>query len=188
MKDIRIITVSGRIGAGSTTLAKGLSERLGWKHMEGGEIFWEAIRSKMDVDTKDTHLRPDEEDKAFDEKLKRILHDERNIVLESKLAGFNAQDISGVFKILVVCEDHEGQDQTQIRIDRLVNREGKHVDEAKIEVLEREKSDLEKWRHMYADDDPDWVYFKPEYYDLVVNTYDHNQEDTLKTVLEELEK
>lgn len=188
MKDARIITVSGRIGAGSTTLAKGIAHHLGWKHMEGGEIFWEAIRSKMDVDSKDTHLRPDQEDQLFDDQLKKILFENREIVMETKLAGFNAQGIPGIFKVLVVCEDHSGQDQTQIRIDRLVNREGKHVEDAKKEVLEREKNDLEKWRHMYADDDENWVYFNPQYYDLVINTFDHNKEDTLKIAIEALGK
>lgn len=184
----RIITVSGRIGAGSTTLAKGLAHHLGWKHMEGGEIFWEAIRAKMDVDTKDTHLRPDEEDALFDAQLKKILETNRDIVMETKLAGFNAQGIPGVFKILVVCEDHNGVDQTQIRIDRLVNREGKHVEDAKKEVLEREKNDLEKWRHMYAHDDINWVYFDPKYYDLVINTFEHSKDDTLRLVLEKLQE
>ncbi len=184
----RIITVSGRIGAGSTTLAKGIAHHLGWKHMEGGEIFWEAIRSKMDVDTKDTNLRPDEEDAMFDSQLKKILTDNKNIVMETKLAGFNAQGIDGVFKILVICEDHSGNDQTQIRIDRLVNREGKAVDDAKKEVLERERNDLEKWRKMYVDNDSEWVYFDPKYYDLVVNTYEHHKEESLKIALDALEK
>lgn len=187
MKDIRIITVSGRIGAGSTTLAKGIAHHLGWKHMEGGEIFWEAIRSKMNVDSKDTNLRPDEEDALFDAQLKKILSENKEIVMETKLAGFNAQGIPGVFKILVICEDRNGVDQTQIRIDRLVNREGKHVEDAKKEVLEREQNDLEKWRHMYAGGDPNWVYFNSEYYDLVVNTFEHSKDDTLKIVLEKLE-
>lgn len=186
--NIRIITVSGRIGAGSTTLAKGLAHHLGWKHMEGGEIFWEAIRSKMDVDSKDTNLRPDEEDALFDAQLKKILESNRDIVMETKLAGFNAQGIPGAFKILVVCENHHGEDQTQIRIDRLVNREGKHVEDAKREVLEREKNDVAKWRHMYAEDDPNWVYFDPKYYDLIVNTFEHSKDDTLKIVLGEIEK
>lgn len=188
MKDARIITISGRIGAGSTTLANGLSHHLGWKHIEGGEIFWEAIRNRMDVDTKDTHLRPDEEDALFDAQLKKILSENKNIVLESKLAGFNAQGIDGVFKILVVCEDRNGVDQTQMRIDRLVNREGKPMEDAKKEVLEREKNDLAKWRHMYADDDKDWVYFDPKYYDFVINTFEHSKEETQKIVLDELEK
>lgn len=188
MKDVRIITVSGRIGAGSTTLALGIAHHIGWKHMEGGEIFWEAIRSKMDVDSKDTHLRPDEEDALFDAQLKKILTENRDIVMETKLAGFNAQGISGVFKILVICEDHQGHDQTQIRIDRLVNREGKSVDDAKKEVLEREKNDLEKWRHMYANDEKDWVYFDPKYYDFVVNTFEHSKEESLKIALDALDK
>lgn len=186
--NIRIITISGRIGAGSTTLAKGLAHHLGWKHMEGGEIFWEAIRSKMDVDSKDTNLRPDEEDALFDAQLKKILEGNHDIVMETKLAGFNAQGIPGVFKILVVCENHHGEDQTQIRIDRLVNREGKHVEDAKREVLEREKNDVAKWRHMYAEDDPNWVYFDPKYYDLIVNTFEHSKDDTLRIVLDEIEK
>ena len=187
-EDNRIITVSGRIGAGATTLAHGIAHHLGWKHMEGGEIFWEAIRSKMNVDAKDTNLRPDEEDALFDAQLKKILTENKDIVMETKLAGFNAQGIPGVFKILVICEDHHGNDQTQIRIDRLVNREGKHVEDAKKEVLEREKNDLEKWRHMYANDDPNWVYFNPEFYDLVINTFENNKEDSLRIALDALEK
>jgi cytidylate kinase len=188
MKDTRIITVSGRIGAGSTTLANGIAHHLGWKHIEGGEIFWEAIRSKMNVDAKDTHLRPDEEDALFDEQLKKILKENRNIVLETKLAGYNAQGVDGVFKILVICEDRVGVDQTQMRIDRLVNREGKAMEDAKKEVLEREKNDLAKWRHMYAHDDQDWVYFDPKYYDFVINTFEHSKEETLKIVQDVLEK
>jgi cytidylate kinase len=57
---IRIITVSGRIGAGSTSLAKSLAKYLGWRHLEGGEIFWEAVRKRLGLEPKDTNLRPDE--------------------------------------------------------------------------------------------------------------------------------
>lgn len=187
-QDTRIITVSGRIGAGSTTLANGISHHQGWKHIEGGEIFWEAIRARMNVDSKDTNLRPDEEDALFDAQLKKILSENHNIVLETKLAAFNAQGISGVYKILVVCENHHGEDQPQIRIDRLVNREGKNVEDAKKEVLEREENDLAKWRHMYAHDDKDWVYFDRKYYDLVINTFEHSKEETLKIVLDALDQ
>lgn len=99
--NIRNITVSGRIGAGSTTLAKGLQEKLGWKHIEGGDIFWEKVRGKLNLDSKDTNKRPDSEDEAFDASLKKMLKDESHLILETKLAGFNAQGIDGIFKILV---------------------------------------------------------------------------------------
>ena len=182
---IRIITVSGRIGAGSTSLGKHLAETLGWRRMEGGDVFWEAIRKKMNVATKDTKLRPDEEDVLFEERQKQILKEDKHIVLESKLAGFCAQGVEGVFKVGVICEDENG-DKTDIRIDRLVNRENIPVEDAKAEVLEREQNDLSKWRRLYAHDESEWVYWDKKYYDLVVNTYSHNAEESLALVLETL--
>lgn len=183
---IRIITVSGRIASGSTTLAKLLAKKLNWKHVEGGEIFWEAIRRKMGLEPKDTNLRPDEEDVLFDKQLEKMLREDKQIVLETKLAGFNAQGVDGIYKILVVCEDKNGDDHVDIRIDRLVNREGINVAEAKEEVISRENNDLEKWRKLYANDNPNWVYFDKKYYDLVINSFDHNKDESLEITLEKL--
>lgn len=180
---IRLITVSGRIASGSTTLAKKLAQTLGWRHIEGGEIFWEAVRAKLALAPKDTALRPDEEDAAFDASLKETLKTQQHIVLETKLAGFNAQGLADVFKILVLCEDASGVDQTQIRIDRLVNREQISIQEAKAEVLEREKNDIEKWRRLYANNDANWTYWDKQYYDLVINTYANDHEQTLDLAL-----
>ncbi len=179
----RLITVSGRIASGATTLAKKIAHELNWRHVEGGEIFWEAIRQKLGLDAKDTGLRPDDEDEAFEQYQKRLLTNDHHIVLETKLAGFNAQGIDGVFKILVVCTDDEGNDQTNIRIDRLVNREGMGIDSAKEEVLVREKNDIEKWQRLYADNNSAWVYWDPRYYDLVINTYSHDSQQTLDLAL-----
>lgn len=184
----RIITISGRIASGSTTLAKKLAQHLSWRHMEGGEIFWEAVRNRLGLSEKDTNLRPDSEDELFDAQLKKILKEDKNIVLETKLAGFNAQGVSDVFKVLVLCTDTLGNDQTQIRIDRLVNREHMSIADAKEEVLVREKNDIDKWRRLYAPDDPSWTYWNEKYYDLVVNTYSHDQEQALNLVLDAINK
>lgn len=181
---IRLITVSGRIASGSTTLAKRIAHTLHWRHIEGGEIFWEAVRARLALAPKDTALRPDEEDAAFDASLKELLKTQEHIVVETKLAGFNAQGVDNVFKILVLCNDENGEDQTNIRIDRLVNREQLSIDEAKEEVLEREKNDIEKWRKLYAEGDEHWVYWDQKYYDLVINTYANDPETTLHMALE----
>lgn len=186
VKDIRIISVSGRIASGSTTLAKHLANYLGWRHIEGGEIFWEAVRQKMQLDPKDTDLRPDEDDVLFDKQLKKILNEDNKLVLETKLAGFNAQGIKGIYKILVICEDEKGVDQTQIRVDRLVNREEISIDKAKEEVIEREENDLEKWRRLYANGDPNWTYYDKRYYDLIINTFKLNKEEALEEALKSL--
>ncbi len=186
LPNTRIITISGRIASGSTTLAKKLAQILHWKHLEGGEIFWEAVRNKLGLGEKDTDKRPDTEDELFDRQLKKILKEDAHVVLETKLAGFNAQDLPGIFKILVLCTDKDGNDQTQIRIDRLVNREHLSIEAAKEEVLVREKNDIEKWRRLYAPDDPQWTYWDKKYYDLVINTFSLDQEQGVQTVLSAL--
>lgn len=182
---IRIITVSGRIGAGSTSLARHIAKTLSWKHIEGGEVFWEAVRKKMQLSAKDTNLRPDEEDVLFDKRLKEILQTEMHMVLETKLAGYLAQDVPNIFKVAVVCEEN-GEDRAEIRIDRLVNREQVSIDDAKEEVFQREHNDLTKWRKLYANHDDSWVYWDPKYFDITINTFDHNQEESRELVLEAL--
>ena len=182
LPNIRIITVSGRIGAGSTSLAKHIAKTLSWKHIEGGEIFWEAVRKKMQLSPKDTNLRPDEEDVLFDKRLSEMLKQETHIVLETKLAGYLARDMHDVFRIAVICEEG-GVDRPEIRIDRLLNREQVSAAEAKTEVFEREHNDLSKWRKLYVNNDQDWVYWDSKYFNVTINTFDHNQEESKKLAL-----
>lgn len=182
----RAITISGKICTGTTTLAQNLEKVLGWRRLEGGELLWEPLRKELGLEESQTELRPDEEDLKFDAALKEKLKKENGLILESHLAGFNAQGLEGVFKILLVCEDEKGEDQVAIRIDRMVNRNGTTVEEAKRHLEEREEKDLEKWRRLYGKGDRGWDPYDPKYYDLVINTYGHNQEETLKIALEAL--
>ncbi len=178
---IRIITVSGRIATGASTLVHHLSERLQWKFLDGGKLFR--------AHTKDhgfAEFRSDEFDLSYEERVKKILKTESHQIVQSHLAGFDAQGIPEVFKILLLCEDENEEDKTDIRIDRLANRDDIAVETAKHEVLERERQNLEKWRRLYANNDPKWVYWNKEYYDLVINTYTHNQEESLALVVDAL--
>lgn len=185
--NIRNITISGRIASGTTTLAMKLSSKLGWQLLEGGELFRKFHEEKLNDESElAVSSRPDDIDLEYEEKVKRILKEDSHQIIQSHLAGFDAQGIEGVFKILVVCEDRTGEDHMDIRIDRLVNRKGLHVDQAKKEVIEREKSNLDKWRRMYAGRDSQWVYWDRKYYDLVVNTFDHNPEESLDLVLQSI--
>ena len=175
---IRNITISGRIGSGATTLATHLAKTLSWEFMDGGKIF-RALTNDHGF-AKD---RDDSFDIEYEEKIKKILRDENHHIIQSHLAGFDAQGIDGVFKIFIVCEDENGEDKTDIRIDRLVNRDGMEVETAKFELRERDKQNLEKWSRLYANSDPNWVYWDKKYYDLIINTFNINQEGALKKVL-----
>src|SRR3990167_1442029 len=185
LSNIKNITISGRIGSGATTLAQKLSKVLGWEMLEGGQIM-RRINQEVGADVVETNKRPDHCDLEYEEMVKKILREEKNRIVQSHLAGFDAQEIEGVYKILVVCEDEEENDKKDIRIDRLVNRDKISVEEAKNEVIEREKRNLEKWRRLYEDNDEAWVYWDKKYYDLIIDTYSHNKEETLKIALKAL--
>ena len=185
---IRNITISGRIGSGQTTLATKLAEKLEWKLLEGGELFRKFHEEKMN-DTSELAVgdRPDSFDLEYEESIKKILRESTHNIIQSHLAGFDAQQLPGIFKILVTCEDTQGNDKKEIRIDRLVNRREISIEKAKQEIHDREAANLKKWRNLYAKGDQHWVYWDKKYYDLVINTYNHNAEDTLNIALTALQ-
>lgn len=184
--DIKNITISGRIGSGQTTLATHLANKLGWQLLEGGALF-EKIHKELNKSELDVDQRPDKFDLEYEEKIKKMLREEEHHIIQSHLSGFDAQGIPGVFKILLVCEDEEGNDKIDIRIDRLVNSRGFSIDQAKDEALVREQKNLDKWRRLYANDDPNWVNWDRKYYDLVINSYSNNAEQSLDIALKALE-
>lgn len=181
-QDIKNITISGRIGSGQTTLAKKLAEKLGWELLEGGALF-EKIHKELNVSELEVNQRPDNFDLEYEERIKKMLKEEENHIIQSHLAGFDAQGIEGVFKILLVCEDEDGNDKIDIRIDRLVNSRGFSIGQAKEEAVVREKRNLDKWRRLYVNGDENWVNWDPKYYDLIINTYSHNPEQSLHIAL-----
>lgn len=183
---IKNITISGRIGSGQTTLAKELADKLGWELLEGGALF-EKIHKELNMSELEVDQRPDKFDLEYEERIKKMLKEESNHIIQSHLAGFDAQGIPQVFKILLVCEDEDGEDKREVRIDRLVNSRGFSIEQAKEEAVVREKRNLDKWRRLYADNDSNWVNWDKKYYDLVINTYSHNADQTLKIALEALE-
>lgn len=180
--NIRNITISGRIATGASTLAHHLSQHLGWEFLDGGKLF-RKFTHEQGLNIVATSSRPDEVDLAYEERIKTMLKTESHKIVQSHLAGYDAQGIPGVFKILLLCEDEFGNDKTDIRIDRLANRDDLIVEQAKNEVIERERQNLEKWQRLYADGDTVWVYWDKNYYDLVINTYSHNAEESLAIVL-----
>ena len=183
LSGIRNITVSGRIGAGATTLAKNLTGVLGWDVLDGGKLM-RKIQAELGAGVEEALKRPDHFDIEYEERVKKMLRDESHHIIQSHLAGFDAQGISHVFKILVVCEDDNGNDKKEVRIDRLVNRDGTAVGQAKHETMERDRQDLEKWRKLYAHNDQSWVYWNKKYYDLIINPYSPTQDETLKLALQ----
>jgi CMP/dCMP kinase len=186
-KGIRNIAISGRIGTGKSTLAEKLANALGWNLLDGGQIF-RKLSKDLGISLIEKTKVPDEIDIQFEDKVKEMLIKEDHHVIQSHLAGFVAQGIEGVYKILVVCENDEGEDKPSIRIDRLMNRDIVSADQAKYEIKKREEEHLQKFRRLYAENDPEWIYWDRKFFDLVVNTFNLNKQEALDFVLKALQK
>lgn len=197
------ITISGLPGCGSTTLLNLLREKLkfdGWKGFSGGEFMraYAAEKGLFNADNAlhhDASVYSDEFDRKVDFGMREKLQEEEHWIIESWLSGFMAQGVPGTLKILMWCSDDA------VRIDRIVNRDQINVEEAKKHIHERKEKNVAKWTRMYS---PEWTKFvvevghanandpidfwKPDIYDIVIDTFSMNQVQALETVLNAIKK
>ncbi len=175
---IRNITISGKVATGSSTLMHNLEpilQPLGWKFYSGGDFVREHCK-ELGLKLEDAAARGDDFARSLDTQISNRLKNEEKLVIESWLAGFDAHNIAGVFKILLICPD-EG-----VIIDRVVNRDGVTVDAAKEHIRVRTQENIKKWQRLYGPHD----FWDPKRYDLVIDTYKNGPSETLEIVLREL--
>jgi cytidylate kinase len=197
------ITISGLPGCGSTTLLTQLKEKLmfdGWTGFSGGEFMRAYAMEKNLYDKSqalhhDATVYSDDFDRQVDFGVREKLSSQKKWIIESWLSGFMAQGVQGTLKVLMICSDDA------VRIDRIVNRDGVSIQEAKNSVLERYKKNLSKWQRMYAEEWQEWVvktgklpttepidFWRPELYDLVIDTFSTDKEKSLQMVLDAIRK
>lgn len=178
------IAISGRPGAGRSTLLKNLKsivEPLGWEIFSGGDWARKFAIENGKHDASDvTHHKAtdysDEIDHQIDAAMReKLANPETHVAVESWIAGWNMRGLPHVLKVLLMTDD-------SLRIDRVVNRDSLSVEEAKKHLREREEANLGKWERMYGVTD----FWDPKYYDLIINTYSHGPKETLNLVLQAL--
>lgn len=175
----RIITVSGKIAVGTSTLAKNLSRMLSWKYVNVGALQREFDRKQgINENKQGASSRSDAHERSMEARTEKMLKEESNIVYEAWLSGFMARGIEGVLKVLVICSHDD------IRVDRVVNRDNLSVEEAKRWMKQREEENIKKWQKLYGKYD----FWDPKEYDLVIDTYQVGPMETVGKVLDRLGK
>lgn len=192
------ITISGLPGCGSTTLLKSLREELadqGWQGFSGGE-FMRAYAEAKGLFQQNNGLHhdashyEDDFDRQIDYGMRERLTTENKWILESWISGFMAQQVPGVLKVLLICSEDA------VRIDRIVNRDQVTIEAAKDNIHQRVTNNVTKWRRLYHQEWNDWVvqagkatageeidFWKPNLYDVVIDTYSTPQRETMDAVL-----
>ncbi len=193
------ISISGLAGTGSTTLLNLLKDYLkfdGWSGFSGGE-FMRAYSLEKGLIKYNRHHDASVYGADFDRQIDYGMRDkfqkEKKWIIEAWLSGFMAQKISRTLKVLVICSNNS------VRIDRIVNRDQISVHQAKINILKRAEINMKKWSQMYAKEWQEWVvdggkadknqpinFWQENLYDLVIDTYVFNKQQTFKKVIEYL--
>lgn len=173
----RNLTISGKVAVGTSTLARNVQGVLGWKYVNAGEIQRQYDRGHGIHEEKQGAIaRPDEHEREIEAETAKMLTEEDNLIYEAWLAGFVAQGIPGVLKVLLICSDDA------LRIDRIVNRDNVTVEEAKQFIRQREEENVQKWKQLYGD----FNFWDPKYFDVIVDTYSSGPLETMGRVLDKL--
>ncbi|MBI5127101.1 cytidylate kinase family protein [Candidatus Roizmanbacteria bacterium] len=173
----RLITVSGKVAVGTTTLTKNLVHTLGWKHINFGALQRQYDRKHgINENRQGAVARSDDHEKKMEEMGEKMLKIEKNIIYEAWLSGFLARNYKDVLRVLLFCS-HE-----DLKVDRVVNRENISIEEAKHWIKQREEENEKKWKKLYGDYD----FWDKKYFNLVIDTYKTGPMETLGKVLDKL--
>lgn len=137
----------------------------------------------------------DDFDRQVDMGIREKVSSDQGWIIESWLSGFLAQGVEGTLKVLMKCSDDA------VRIDRIVNRDGVTPQEAKKNMRKRFQQNFSKWKRLYSSEWNQWLvktgkvkesdpidFWREDLYDIVIDTYSTNQQETLKIVLDAINK
>jgi cytidylate kinase len=135
-----ILTVSGEIGAGKSTVARALAESLGLRYLSSGEMFREAARRRGV--TVSALGRLAEDDASIDRMIDETQVAEANagrVVVESRLSGWL---INGDVRVWL-------RAPVDVRARRVAARDRMALEAARAEIETREASERRRYAALY---------------------------------------
>ena len=166
------ITISGIGGVGKGTTSKLLAEKIGYKVLSGGDFFRKmADDMDMTVYEFDQYVKENPEyDIKLDEMQKKYGEENDNFVLESRLGWYFVPDS---FKVKLICDE-------EIRLKRVVERDGGDIFEAKHDEKMRLESIHGRYKKLYDIDD----FEDDSHYNLIIDTTNLSPEEVVEKILE----
>ncbi|MBI4215057.1 cytidylate kinase family protein [archaeon] len=176
-----IITVSGQPGAGSTTAAAILQQKLGptYKIITVGELFKKMALEKGIPPAEVEKFWQTEEGKSekthhyLDDLTRRTAREEKDAILNCKLAAFQAQNAD--IKVLLIAP-------LQVRAERKSKSDMASLEATRKSLSERENIERSEWKRIYGFD----YVADLDYYDLVINTKSWGAEKVANIIINAL--
>jgi cytidylate kinase len=171
----KIITLTGDLGSGKSTVSAILKKELGFGYIYTGDILRRiAERHKMSVlelnKYAETHPEIDEEvDNTF-----KNLADAENLIIDSRLAWHFLPDSFKVFLTV-----HPNVAAARVFEDTMrSNEKYSSKEEALTYLNNRKQSELKRYRYLYGID-----YTDVNNYDIIVDTSDITPEEVAEEIL-----
>lgn len=165
------IAISGDIGTGKSTLARLLSEKLGWEYISAGNYFRDWYKSQG-MDVSKVYGIPEEEDRKMEADFKKEMAEKSNTIFESRLAGWLAKDYPQTLKVLCVVKESEAY-------ERVAKRDSVSIEEAQRLSKQRAQDLVDKFNKLYGVTD----FLDPKYFDLMIDTTNLTPDQVLEKVL-----
>lgn len=175
-----MIVISGLHGTGKSTIGKLIADKLKIQYYSTGQAFRDlAHEMNMTLEEYTKYVEENPEiDKDLDNKIIGIAQ-KGNIIIDSQLSGHILKSIAD-FKILLICP-------LEVRVKRMAERDGTTYEQKLKETKLREKSELERFMHLYNIDLSDQNKIS-NLYDLIINTENLSVEKIVEKILLTLEK
>jgi cytidylate kinase len=175
----RMITVSGLPGSGTTTACHLLAGRLGWPHVNAGEIFRRlAVEAGVFLGEYGRRAEADGRiDRQLDARMVATARELGQVILEGRLTGWMAlRNGLPALKIWLAAPVQE-------RARRVSQRDGQPLTRAIAEMQEREDSEARRYREFHGIDLGDLGI-----YDLIIDTQAHSAAQTVEGILGRLQE
>lgn len=158
MRNNVLVAVSGKHGAGKSTIAKAIADYFGLEYVSAGSIFRNMAKEKDMSIVEFTEYTEDhpEIDKQIDNRMKQEAK-AGNRVLDSQLAYHFAKPYDPI-NLLVIAKE---KDITK----RVSKRENIPLEEARREINIRERNEKNRFKELYGID-----LWNPIAFDLMINT------------------
>jgi cytidylate kinase len=176
---IKIITLTGDIASGKSSIAEIISKKLGWKVYTIGTIQRE-LAVKMDMDVNKFNLFVQEHPKIDEEIDKRIKYMEReqNIIIDSRLAWHwipNSLKVYLKVNIEVAAR--------RVFYDKRKTESFTSIEETKLKIIERRNFEVNRLNNKYGVN-----FTELNNFDLVIDTTDLDKEEVASQIFRRLKE
>lgn len=168
-----LITISGPAGSGKTTVARGLSQQLGFVHVSVGDVFRELAKEHtmtLEEFSKYAEDHPDV-DELIDGKQVELAHHYGDVIVDGRLSGWILNGDVAVWLNAAL----------EVRAQRIAQREGIPYKTALSETAMRDKSEAKRYRAFYDID-----IHNLNVYSLVIDTARWDQFGVIAIIIEAL--